>query len=195
MSPISSSSTVPFCASSKHPARRSTAPVNAPFSWPNSSLSISVSGMAAQLMATKRSGAARAESVDRARGQLLAGSAFAGDQHRGAAGRDLLDQRENLPHLRRRADHFAQHAADNSTGAPAVRCVRASRLCAAARSSSRRNSCDAIGFSRNQNAPRSCTTLTAVSRLPNAVCTIAGGASPCVFQAAQQFLAVHARHH
>ena len=52
MSPISSSSRVPFWASSKQPARRSSAPVKAPFSWPNNSLSMSVSGMAAQLMAT-----------------------------------------------------------------------------------------------------------------------------------------------
>ena len=43
---------MPSWASSKHPARRSTAPVNAPFSWPKISLSRSVSGMAAQLMAT-----------------------------------------------------------------------------------------------------------------------------------------------
>src|SRR5579871_62067 len=42
ISPISSSSSVPFCATSKHPARRSEAPVKEPFSWPNSSLSISV---------------------------------------------------------------------------------------------------------------------------------------------------------
>ena len=38
-------------ASSKHPARRSTAPVNAPFSCPKISLSISVSGIAAQFTA------------------------------------------------------------------------------------------------------------------------------------------------
>src|ERR1019366_3848426 len=52
ISPISSNSSVPCCATSKHPARRSLAPVNDPFSCPNSSLSISVSGSAAQLMAT-----------------------------------------------------------------------------------------------------------------------------------------------
>src|SRR6516225_4099283 len=52
ISPISSSNSVPFCATSKHPARRSEAPVNEPFSWPNSSLSMRVSGKAAQLIAT-----------------------------------------------------------------------------------------------------------------------------------------------
>ena len=51
ISPISSSNSVPCCASSKQPARRSEAPVKEPFSCPNSSLSISVSGSAAQLMA------------------------------------------------------------------------------------------------------------------------------------------------
>ena len=41
--PISSRKSVPPCASSKRPTRVPVAPVNAPRSWPNSSLSISVS--------------------------------------------------------------------------------------------------------------------------------------------------------
>ena len=49
ISEISSSSSVPPFASSNLPTRRATAPVKAPFSWPNSSDSSSVSGMAAQL--------------------------------------------------------------------------------------------------------------------------------------------------
>ena len=53
ISPISSSSSVPPSASSKQPTRRSTAPVKAPFSWPKISLSMSDSGIAAQLTATK----------------------------------------------------------------------------------------------------------------------------------------------
>ncbi len=53
ISPISSSRIVPPSASSKHPVRRSNAPVKAPFSWPKISLSIKVSGIAAQLIATK----------------------------------------------------------------------------------------------------------------------------------------------
>jgi len=40
-------------ANSKQPVRRSIAPVNAPFSWPKISLSIKVSGMAAQLIGMK----------------------------------------------------------------------------------------------------------------------------------------------
>ena len=52
-SPSSSSSSVPPWARSKRPARAAVAPVKAPFSAPNSSLSISSPGSAAQLTATK----------------------------------------------------------------------------------------------------------------------------------------------
>ena len=53
MSPISSRKTVPSSASSNLPGLAAVAPVNAPFSWPNSSLSSSVSTMAEQLMPMK----------------------------------------------------------------------------------------------------------------------------------------------
>ena len=52
MSPISSSSSVPPSAISKRPLRWVSAPVNAPFSWPNSSLSSRSAGIAPQLIAT-----------------------------------------------------------------------------------------------------------------------------------------------
>ena len=52
MSPISSRNSVPPLARSNRPIFRATAPVNAPFSWPNSSLSRRFSGMAAQLTVT-----------------------------------------------------------------------------------------------------------------------------------------------
>ena len=52
ISEISSRRSVPPCASSNLPMRRATAPVKAPFSWPNSSLSRRFSGMAAQLTDT-----------------------------------------------------------------------------------------------------------------------------------------------
>ena len=84
--------------------------MKAPFSWPKISLSISVSGMAAQLTATKGRDLARAQIVQRARHQFLAGSAFAGDQHGDIGGRDLLDQPENLPHRSGTAHQRAQHA-------------------------------------------------------------------------------------
>jgi hypothetical protein len=52
MSPISSRNSVPLCACSNFPVCRVPAPVKAPFSWPNSSDSISSAGTAAQLSVT-----------------------------------------------------------------------------------------------------------------------------------------------
>ncbi len=52
ISPISSRKSVPPCARSNRPMRRSCAPVNAPFSWPNNSLSSSVGASAAQCTVT-----------------------------------------------------------------------------------------------------------------------------------------------
>ena len=51
-SPISSRNSVPPSACWNLPARLAMAPVKAPFTWPNSSLSIRFSGMAPQLMVT-----------------------------------------------------------------------------------------------------------------------------------------------
>ena len=72
---------MPRSAISKRPAFFSVAPVNAPFSWPNSSLSISVSVSAAQLTATHGPFARRRRAVDRARDHLLAGAGLAAEQH------------------------------------------------------------------------------------------------------------------
>ena len=52
ISPISSRNNVPPSACSNRPTRRSCAPVNAPFSWPNNSLSSSVGDSAAQCTVT-----------------------------------------------------------------------------------------------------------------------------------------------
>ena len=52
MSPISSRKSVPRWASSALPILRPVAPVKAPLSWPNSSFSSRLSGIAAQLIAT-----------------------------------------------------------------------------------------------------------------------------------------------
>ena len=52
MSPISSRKSVPPSACSKRPRRWATAPENAPFSWPKSSLSTSSAGTAAQFIFT-----------------------------------------------------------------------------------------------------------------------------------------------
>jgi len=50
-SPTSSRKMVPPSATSKYPERVWVAPVKAPFSWPNSSLSIVPSGIAPQFTA------------------------------------------------------------------------------------------------------------------------------------------------
>ena len=55
MSPTSSRNSVPPSACSNLPARSANAPVNDPFMWPNSSLSISSDGIAAQLTSTNAS--------------------------------------------------------------------------------------------------------------------------------------------
>ena len=59
MSPISSRNIVPLSASSNLPLFLSVAPVKAPFSWPNNSLSINSWGIAAQLTSTKGPSARR----------------------------------------------------------------------------------------------------------------------------------------
>ena len=59
MSPISSRKIVPRWASSNFPICFSVAPVKEPFSCPNSSLSMSSSGIAAQLTCTNGSSCRR----------------------------------------------------------------------------------------------------------------------------------------
>ena len=96
-SPISSRKSVEPSATSKRPTWRVRAPVKAPFSWPNSSLSTSPDGSAAQLTLTISVVPARAQPVDGLGDELLAGAGLAAHEHRGVRGRDLLDQAEDLP--------------------------------------------------------------------------------------------------
>ena len=58
------------------------ASVKAPCTWPKSSLSSSASGIAAQLTATKGRLLRRLRAMERARDELLARAALAGDEHR-----------------------------------------------------------------------------------------------------------------
>ena len=95
---------MPLCACSNRPCRVPTAPVNAPRAWPNSSASSSVSGIALQLIATKRFARRGAAVVNRPRGELLAGAGFAGDQHRARRGRDDLEQLKQVAHHPAAAD-------------------------------------------------------------------------------------------
>ena len=84
------------------------APVKAPFSWPNSSLSIRFSGMAAQLMADEGLVPSPAQVVQGARQQLLAGAALAQDQDAHVRGGDLLDKAADLEHFGCARDHAVQ---------------------------------------------------------------------------------------
>ena len=74
------------------------APVNAPFSWPNSSTPSRFSAIALQLIATNGTFAARARLVDRAREQFLAGAALAGDHDARVGARDHVGLRQLLFH-------------------------------------------------------------------------------------------------
>ena len=103
MSPISSRKSVPPSASSMRPGLRQAAPVKAPFSWPNSSLSSSASGSAAQWTATNGPARRGAASWMRSRGELLARAALAAEQHGGGAARRAREQLEHLAHRRRGA--------------------------------------------------------------------------------------------
>ena len=67
------------------------APVKAPFSWPNSSLSSSPVGMAAQLSLTKVRSRRGTQLVQGAGDELLARARFATNEHRGVGGGDRLD--------------------------------------------------------------------------------------------------------
>ena len=98
ISEISSSSSVPPVASSNLPMRRATAPVKAPFSWPNSSLSSRFSGIAAQLIEMNGFFGAVGAAVQVFRHHLLAGAALAGDQHGGIGGGDLVGELDDPRH-------------------------------------------------------------------------------------------------
>ena len=87
-----------------------TAPVKAPFSCPNSSLSSRFSGIAAQLMATKLPFRAIARLVQPAGEQFLAGPARAQQHDRNVGVRDPLDRAGDTDHLGRRGDQPAEHA-------------------------------------------------------------------------------------
>ena len=96
---------MPLSASSNRPLRWPTALVNAPFSWPNSSLSSSVSGSAAQFTATSGPLRLVGRFVDGAGHLLLAGAGLAFDQHRRRGGADIADQFEHRMHARVLAEH------------------------------------------------------------------------------------------
>ena len=95
-SPISSRKSEPPCAASKRPARVATAPVKAPFSWPNSSLSMSVEGIAAQLTRMNGAAVAGAALMQRAGQQFLARTGFAQQEDRHVGRGRVRQPREHV---------------------------------------------------------------------------------------------------
>ena len=110
ISAISSRNKVPPWACSKQPGRVPTAPVNAPRSWPKTSLSIRVSGIAAALTATKGRSERALSLMDGPSHEFLAGAAFARDDHRNIPARNHLDQVEDFAHGFARADEVSEQA-------------------------------------------------------------------------------------
>ena len=102
--PTSSRKSVPLCACSNRPCLLPMAPVNAPRTWPNSSASSSVSGIALQLTRDEAVHVPRAVLVNRARDHLLAAAGLAGDQNRAVRRRDGFEQLEQPRHRAALAD-------------------------------------------------------------------------------------------
>ena len=84
--------------------------VNAPFSWPKISDSISVGEIAPQLKAMNGLSAPARERVDRVRDDFLARSRLADDEDVRVGVRDHLDLFEEPLHPRRLADEMAERA-------------------------------------------------------------------------------------
>ena len=85
-----------------------------PFTWPNSSDSSSVSGRPAQLTATNGRAARGLRCVNRARDELLADAALAGDQHLGVGSRDALDFLREFRDRSARSDQLSIPLASHS---------------------------------------------------------------------------------
>ena len=81
---------MPPSASSNKPFLFWCAPVKAPLTWPNSSLSSRFSGSAPQLMGMNDLIFALGVLVNRARDEFFAGARFALNQNRGIGRRDAL---------------------------------------------------------------------------------------------------------
>ena len=82
--------------------------MNAPFSWPNSSLSTSVGGSAAQLTRTSGARVPPAALVQRPGEQLLAGAGRPEQQHARVRRRDLRQARQRQPQRRALADDVVE---------------------------------------------------------------------------------------
>ena len=194
ISPISSRNSVPPCAASNWPMRRSCAPVKAPFSWPKSSLSSSVSRDRGAVDDDEALVAARAEIVDGARDQLLAGAALAGDQHRRARRR-----RRARWCGRRRASPRCGRSGGPRRARPATWSRRRTTSCSSARRSRSwrtlmRSASISNGLVTKSTAP-SFIASTAVATVRVAESTITGRRVAALGELAQEVEAGAAGHH
>ncbi len=101
---ISSRNSVPPSASSKRPTRSFFASVNAPLTWPNISLSNTVSARLPMLTVTRLRSRRGERVVNQPRDEPLAAAALARDQHVRIRRRDALDRLEHGLHRRRFGD-------------------------------------------------------------------------------------------
>ncbi len=100
----SSRNSVPPFAVSSRPGLSRSAPVNAPFLWPNISDSSSGSGRAAQLIGTRARPGAAAVLMDELGDDFLARSALTADEHRGVGRGHFPGEIDGLAKQRRDAD-------------------------------------------------------------------------------------------
>ena len=152
------------------------APVNAPFSWPNSSLSTSGLGQRRAVERDERPARARRPGVERVRDELLAGAGLARDQHRDVARREPREELED-PHHRRVGDQRGRVAEHELLDAVARRCAArpARRRRARRREQRRLRSAGIVGTRREADrAPGACPIASSI-RAPAAL--TASGAS------------------
>ena len=116
ISPISSRNSVPPSASSKRPLRCASAPVNAPFSWPNSSELQHAFRQGGAVQLDERLVLARRCIVQGLSEQLLAGAGLATQQHGGVAARDQLKLSHNRLQHRTFTDDAGQPASARGRG-------------------------------------------------------------------------------
>ena len=172
---------MPAAACSKRPWLRLCAPVKAPRSWPNNSLSISSRGIAAMLMATNGPVRRRAVIVQRAGDQFLAGAALAIDHDGEVRGRQPRDGAVDFLHRLAAADQRQLLLAVARFGVgSAIAAGTASARPTTASSSFRSN-----GFGRYSKAPR-CAAFTAVISVDCALMTMTRNSGPDAADARQQ---------
>ena len=172
---------MPRCAISNLPGLRATAPVNAPFSWPKSSVSSSVSGIAAQLIATNGA-SARGLSAwsDRANSSLPVPLSPSSSTVVSVAAARCSEANT----LRSEGSSPTSCGAPRRTASSSFisRFSVTRRRCSSARPTSSSRWSGSTGLARKSSAP-SFIAVTASSMLPYAVMTMTGTSASISFEA------------